>query len=269
FECGEWVPEPAMHRAFAAPLGFPGYYDHYDGHNLDALNGCRASVDDARRAILTRPASPNNLPMESPPMLARLRFLLALVPIIVLALPVELPPGRADEVVHPEPTVNEPFDGKLRLAWKVVRADKKHWSLTKHKGKLTITTQKGSIHGADNPNVGKARNLFLIRNPYGRGTDFEVCVCVRDFKPTDFYHQAGLLLYDDDDNYLKFVWESRGKKDSTHLVLIRETAAKSAIEYVATPRNKGKVWLRLTWRKEKCEYTSSGDGKKWTVHGKV
>src|SRR5262245_27702114 len=99
-------------------------------------------------------------------------------------------------MVQPEPTVHEPYDGKLRLAWKVVRPDKKHWSLTKHKGKLTITTQKGSIHGEDKPTVGKARNLFLIGNPYGRGTDFEASVCVSDFEPAAFYHQAGLLLYD-------------------------------------------------------------------------
>jgi hypothetical protein len=29
------------------------------------------------------------------------------------------------------------------------------------------------------------------------------------------------------------------------------------------------VWLRLTRRKDKYEYASSGDGKKWTAHGEA
>jgi beta-xylosidase len=196
--------------------------------------------------------------------MSRHRFLLACVSLIVLLV---VPPGRADEV-QPEPAVVEPFNGKLRLNWKVLRPDAKRWSLAKNKGKLTITTQKGAIHKADR-NVTKARNLFLISNPYGRTADFEVSVCVSDFKPTAIWHQAGLLLYDDDDNYHKFVWEYNGEQGGTHLVLIREFKGSPDHRHAPAPENAGKVWLRLTRRKDRYEYASSGDGKKWTTHGDV
>jgi cytochrome c len=198
--------------------------------------------------------------------MSRQRFLLAFVSLIVLPM---VPLGRADEAL-PEPPAVEPFDGKLRLNWKVLRPDEKYWSLKKNKGKLTITTQKGTIHKDNEHNAGRAKNLFMIGNPFGRDADFEVSVCVSDFKPTDHFQQGGLLLYDDDDNYLKFVWESNDDKNGgSHLVLIRETDATPKYNRAPTPENTGKVWLRLVRRKEKCEFASSGDGKKWTVHGEM
>src|SRR6478609_2674561 len=99
-----------------------------------------------------------------------------------------LPLGRADEA-QPEPPLIEPFNGKFRLPWKVVRPDEKHWSLTKNKGKLTITTQKGTLYRDQDKEAGKAKNLFLLPNPY-RSRDFELSVCVSDFKPTAKWHQA-------------------------------------------------------------------------------
>src|SRR5262245_39364324 len=105
-------------------------------------------------------------------MTSRLLSLVALVSILFVSV---VPPGRAEDV-DPEPPVTEFFDsfnGKLRLKWEIVRPDAKHYSLTRNKGKLTITTQKGTIHLSD-PNAAKVRNLFLIGNPCGRGRDFEV-----------------------------------------------------------------------------------------------
>ena len=193
-------------------------------------------------------------------MTSRRRFLLALTAIFLPLVPL----GRGGDE-HADPDVIESFNGKLHLSWKVVRPDKKRHSLTKNKGKLTITTQRGTIYAeSDKTNV-KAKNLFLVGNPYGRA-DFEVSVRVSKFEPTATYQQAGLLLYDDDDNYLKFVWEAKTDAGN-HLVYIRETEAKPLHSYGATPENKGEVWLRLTRRKNKYEYAASGDGKKWTVYG--
>ena len=39
------------------------------------------------------------------------------------------------------------FDGRFDLPWKPIRHDPTHVSLDKHRGKLTIITQRGSIHG--------------------------------------------------------------------------------------------------------------------------
>src|SRR5262245_57181729 len=127
--------------------------------------------------------------------MSRQRLLLAVVLLVVL-----LPFVRAADEDDPEPGIFEPFNGKLRLKWTIVRPDDRHWSLKKNRGKLTITTQRGSIHGETAKND-LARNLFLIRNPFNRNADFEVSVCIADFKPSAHYNQGGLLLYDDDDNY--------------------------------------------------------------------
>src|SRR5262245_51239262 len=114
-------------------------------------------------------------------MTPRQRFLLALVSLVLPVLPL----GRADDT-HADPDLVDSFNGKLHLPWKVLRPDAKHWSLTKNKGKLTIVTQRGTIHSeADRTDV-KAKNLFLLGNPY-RGRDFEISVRVCDFKPNAYY----------------------------------------------------------------------------------
>jgi regulation of enolase protein 1 (concanavalin A-like superfamily) len=167
---------------------------------------------------------------------------------------------------EPEPGIREPFNGKLRLKWTIIRPDDKHWSLKKNKGKLTITTQRGSIHG-ETPKADLAKNLFLIKNPFSRSADFEVSVCVSGFKPSAHYHQGGLLLYNDDDNYIKFTCEYNTEmKDNRILVMMRETAASPEHKLAGPPVGAKKFWLRLTKRKNKYEYASSADGKKWTTH---
>jgi regulation of enolase protein 1 (concanavalin A-like superfamily) len=193
--------------------------------------------------------------------MSRQRLLLA-----VLSLAVLPPFVRAADEDGPDPGVVEPFNGKLRLRWKIVRPDNKHWSLKKNKGKLTITTQRGSIHGETAKND-LARNLFLLENPYTRNADFEVSVCLAHFEPSAHYNQGGLLLYDDDDNYIKFTCEYNGaKKDKRILVMMRETAARPEHKVADPPADAKKIWLRLTKRKTRYEYASSADGKKWTVH---
>ncbi len=133
------------------------------------------------------------------------------------------------------------FDGQLGLNWQVVRPDPSHVSLTRHPGRLTITTQKGSIHGPDGGTAGyeaellqqwgkgignsaeeggqkrgnvndpiasrATKNLHLIDNPLARDADFTVTTCVVNFDPHKQYQQAGLILYSDDDNYMKWTYE--------------------------------------------------------------
>jgi cytochrome c len=196
--------------------------------------------------------------------MSRQWFLLAVVSLLVLPM---VPLGRADEA-QPEPPVVEPFDGKLRLNWKILRPDEKRWSLKKNKGKLTIITQRGTIHAQADRNEIKAKNLFLINNPYSRTADFEVSVCISNFTPKQLYQQGGLICYDDDDNYIKFTCEFNNVKGGDmDLVLVRETESSPEHDRVTVPADSKKIWLRLTHRKGNYEYASSTDGKKWTVHG--
>ena len=143
--------------------------------------------------------------MSRPRSLARRRLARVLSCAALLAL--------ADEL-QPEPPVVESFNGKLRLKWKVVRPDAKRYSLTKNKGKLTITTQKGTIHKDSEPQRGEGEEPVPDRQPLRPRppTSRSASASATSSRP-HAYQQAGLMLYDDDDNYLKFVWESNGDKN--------------------------------------------------------
>jgi hypothetical protein len=161
------------------------------------------------------------------------------------------------------------FDGKLGLNWKPVRHDATHVSFTKRPGQLTVTTQRGTIH-ADEKARGEpsAKNIFLLDNPLAKDADFVITTCVSDFTPTESYQQAGLICYNDDDNYIKFAYEYNWPKgEGQTFALVRETEAKPEHDHVDADSGLKKVWLRLTKRGTSWEYATSSDGKEFTVHG--
>ena len=168
------------------------------------------------------------------------------------------------------------FDGKRGLKWKPVRPDPTHVSLTKTPGALTITTQRGSIHGAETKDEFgggvKAKNLYLIDNPLAPGGDFVATTCVSGFTPETSYQQAGLIVYNDDDNYLKFGyeynWQNAGGGQA--FCIPTETDAKSNFQYFDTEHpGLKRYWVRLTKRGTRYEYAFSTDGKTFTVNGEV
>ena len=163
----------------------------------------------------------------------------------------------------------ESFKGKLMLNWQPVRPDPTHLSLTKHPGVLTITTQRGTIHGDANAHGEPfAKNIFVFPNPLAKDADFVMTTCVIDFTPTQAYQQAALICYDDDDNYLKWSYEYNWQTGrDQYFCLVRETEAKP--DHFPCPGVSGlqKVWLRLTKRGKKYEYATSTDGRTYTVRG--
>jgi regulation of enolase protein 1 (concanavalin A-like superfamily) len=164
---------------------------------------------------------------------------------------------------------HEGFDGKLGLNWQPVRPDPTHVSLTKHPGFLTITTQRGTIHGDANLHGEPlAKNIFTIVNPLGKDADFVMTTCVNDFTPAQAYQQAALICYDDDDNYLKWSYEFNwGTGSDQYFCLVREIGAKP--EHFPTDGVSGlkHVWLRLTKRGKSYEYATSTDGKTYVMRG--
>jgi len=165
-----------------------------------------------------------------------------------------------------EPTVRffDGFDGKFKLNWEPVRPDPTHMSLTKNPGKLTITTQYGGIYGGVGPS---AKNFFLIRNPVADGGDFVLTTCIESFRPTMHWQQAGLLVYDDDDNYLKCDIE-RGKTD-VRFACIRETAGEPISEIDWPGVEADRVWIRVTKRGKTYERAYSTDGREFLSGGPV
>ena len=167
------------------------------------------------------------------------------------------------------------FDGKLGLNWKPVRPDPSHVSLKKTPGALTITTQRGSIHGEETKDAYgegiKAKNLYVIDNPLAPGGDFVVTTCVSGFTPEMSYQQAGLIVYNDDDNYLKFGYEYNWPKEGGQaFCILTETDAKSDFHYL-DQENSGlkRYWVRIAKRGNRYEYLTSTDGKSFQSHGEV
>jgi len=154
------------------------------------------------------------------------------------------------------------FDGKLALDWEVLRPDPTHVSLEKNPGKLTITTQRGSIWAGLGPS---ARNVYLIRNPVAEGGDFVLTTCIESFEPTMRYHQAGLLIYDDDDNYIKYNKEQGWS--GVAFSGAQETAGKPTFWVYRLGVEEKRVWLRITKRGRTYERAYSTDGKEFVSAG--
>ena len=83
----------------------------------------------------------------------------------------------------------------LGTDWSWIREDPTHWALQAFPGFMQITTQDGSLFGPG----GDTPNLLLQSVPLG---DFSIETATY-FLPTQNFHNAGLLVYLDDDNYLK------------------------------------------------------------------
>jgi len=177
--------------------------------------------------------------------------------------------GFADEPVF---RAYDGFDGKLALEWNPVRPDATHISVEKNPGKFTITTQRGSIHGDEKSDAYgegiQAKNLYLIPNPADVDGDFVATTCIESFSPKTHWQQAGLIVYDDDDNYLK--WDLEWNQDSpagVTIVFLQETAGQSDYSATMPEADTEKFWLRLTKRDDAYQYSFSTDGEKFTVAG--
>ncbi len=91
---------------------------------------------------------------------------------------------------------------KLRKYWRWKREDPTHWSLTARPGFLRIVAQPGGLLGGEN----NTKNLLMQKAPPG---DFAITTHLF-FTPTVNFQFAGLLAYQDDDNY---VWLGRSYCD--------------------------------------------------------
>jgi len=167
----------------------------------------------------------------------------------------------------PKFRLHDGFDGKLELEWDVVRGDPAYVSLVKNPGKLTITTQCGALYGDELKLSTKtpAKNLHLIRNPSPDGGDFVMTTCIESFDPSVPYQQAGLLVYDDDDNYIKSDVEAGPGR--VHLCFARETNKKIGFQQIRARHDRKRVWLRVTKRGKHYAYAFSADGEAYAPVG--
>jgi hypothetical protein len=87
------------------------------------------------------------------------------------------------------------FDGPtLENRWTWVREDNSHWSLTDNPGFLRIIAQPGSLYGAIGNN-----NILLTGAPSG---NYQITTRVT-ISPIENFQGAGIIVYQDDDNYIR------------------------------------------------------------------
>jgi hypothetical protein len=99
-------------------------------------------------------------------------------------------------------SVSEEFNsGNMAKQWSWVRENPLNWSLSKKTGSLLITSEKGDIVSSNN----NAINILL----QSANTDWTIdskMVCSR--KPSGSSQNAGILAYQDDDNFVKVVYKA-------------------------------------------------------------
>jgi hypothetical protein len=98
------------------------------------------------------------------------------------------------------PSVNEEFNtSELGKQWNWIRENSSNWSLTKKPGSLVLVSGKGDLIETNND----AQNILL----QSANTDWTMetkIVCSR--RPASFTENAGILAYQDDDNFVKLAY---------------------------------------------------------------
>ncbi|HZB34246.1 MAG TPA: DUF1349 domain-containing protein, partial [Streptosporangiaceae bacterium] len=156
------------------------------------------------------------------------------------------------------------FDGSALASppWEVVRQDQ---NLSVSGGALRIPAAQGDIYGPG----GNANNLVLRDAPSGAWE----AVAKLSFEGTAQYHQAGVLVYGDDDNFTKFGRIAHTAAGDEKFEFIYENAG--------TPRNEGPdstpslasdfqtdFFLRLRSDGTNLTGAYSTDGAEWTPVGR-
>ncbi|WP_390176998.1 DUF1349 domain-containing protein [Rhodopirellula baltica] len=169
---------------------------------------------------------------------------------------------------EPDTLFFDGFDGKVDTLWNPLRPDPDRVSLTSHPGKLTLKTHFGGLGGnALTRRMPLTRNLYLVPNPVEGDDDFVVTTCVESFRPVKNYQQAGVMIYDDDDNYLKFDYEHSGAEAGFKHMREKDTYRLVDTDEFMEPADR--LWLRVIKRGNVYERAFSTDGEKYKVIGEA
>jgi len=170
--------------------------------------------------------------------------------------------------VAPQPEPCDPgsdeFDGPtLDCRWStIVRENRSAWSLSG--GALRITTENGDLWDGGN----NARNVFLQKAPSG-GYELSTKVTIDS---TGGSEQAGLVIYQDDDNYFKAGFIARDGRRWFEVVqeLGRQTRHDGTLDEVQVPADfPSTVYLKLTQLEGTVTAYMSQDGTSWTPVGRT
>lgn len=165
--------------------------------------------------------------------------------------------GTSTPTSTPTPTpghTDEFGSGTLDTAWSWIREDSANWSLTARSGYLRINTQGQDLWGSG----GNTENI-LLRNPVTG--DWTISTRL-EFNPASNYQQAGLIVYQNDDNYLKCVYgydsAVSGGKILEYCKEISATPTNGKVAITANP-----VYLKITKSGTTYTLSYSTDNNNW------
>jgi len=181
-------------------------------------------------------------------LLAILSFGLMLIPVTATTLNAGYEDG--DKVAPASEWCDHFTSSTLDHGWTWIREDPSRWSLTDKPGYLQIMLQHGDLYGSWNHN----ENTLIRPAPAG---DFELLTSVT-IQPTINYQQAGLIVYQDDDHYIRLtrVWN-----DGARIQFLKEDGASITAHDVDC----SVTTSFLIIQKKGNDYTGywSADGKTW------
>ena len=132
-------------------------------------------------------------------------------------------------------------------------------------GWLEMTTVNGDIYTNGNPAT--TRN-FILQEPTSAGQDWVIETHIDASTISGGYEQAGLLVYDNDDNYIKYdIISDDGQTVRNRLELRSEINGAIQTPQPADPpitNNAAEVWLRLTKTGNSYAGEYSFDGTTWS-----
>lgn len=155
--------------------------------------------------------------------------------------------------------VNEEFSSaSLNSAWHWYQEDPTHWSLIASPGYLQIITQSKDIWAS-----GNTAPLLLQFLPVNTSDSFVIQTGVV-ITPTVDFHQAGLIIYADYDNYVRFTYAHIG---GPTFELVEEVAGNPQAIQVPAPVGINDFHLRIAKRGTSYSAYYSQDGVNWTWIG--
>ncbi|WP_295099954.1 DUF1349 domain-containing protein [uncultured Candidatus Kuenenia sp.] len=155
--------------------------------------------------------------------------------------------------VHASALFEDEFDGKsLENSWIILRENQSDISLTESPGHLRIISKAEDLWQINVNNKIK----LLRRGPHG---DFEI-VTRLTYDPKEKFQQAGIILYEDEENYVML---TRQKDDAQHVVMSRSISKTEGAKSAATSLTT--LYLKLTKSGESISGAFSTNGETWTT----
>ena len=127
--------------------------------------------------------------------------------------------------------------------WSIENEDSSHWKLVQDKG-LVITSQKSELFQSDND----CKNIFVQESSGNYIVETKITF---DQSLTDNFQQAGLMIYTDNDNYVKAMYAYNGSE--TSMQFAREESGNMNWS-VSSPTSTNQVWIRI--KKDGNTYTA-------------